>query len=86
MGFGLWLYTLLLPALGRADGVTPEWVQQGPLGIGWLRPESLFNLSGWDSLTHGVFWSLLANISLFIVISLRYRPTLNEQILKESAK
>lgn len=80
VGFGLWIYTLLLPALGRAGGYTPDWVQQGPLGFHWLRPESLFNLSGWDSLTHGVFWSLLTNISLFIVISLRYRPTLNEQI------
>lgn len=79
-GFGLWLYTLLLPALGKSGGHTPEWIQQGPLGLDWLRPESLFNLSGWDSLTHGVFWSLLANISLFVLISLRYRPTLNEQI------
>jgi Na+/proline symporter/signal transduction histidine kinase len=80
MGFGLWLYTLLLPALARTGGRTPDWVTQGPLGLDWLRPESLFNLSGWDSLTHGVFWSLLANISLFVLISLRNRPTLNEQI------
>lgn len=80
MGFGLWLYTLLLPALARTGGHTPDWVQYGPLGLDWLRPESLFNLSGWDSLTHGVFWSLLANISLFVLVSLRHRPTLNEQI------
>ena len=79
-GFGLWLYTLLLPNLARAGWLSAQWVHDGPFGLAWLRPQALFNLSGWDPLTHGVFWSLLANIGLFVFMSLRYRPDLNERI------
>ena len=79
-GFSLWLYTLLLPTLARAGWFATDWIEYGPFGLAWLRPQSLFNLSGWDALTHGVFWSLLANISLFVFFSLRYRPDLNQRI------
>jgi Na+/proline symporter/signal transduction histidine kinase len=79
-GFLLWLYTLLLPTLARAGWFATDWIEFGPFGLAWLRPQSLFNLSGWDALTHGVFWSLLANISLFVFFSLRYRPDLNQRI------
>lgn len=79
-GFALWIYTLLLPALLRSGGAGPEWLRAGPFGIDWLRPESLFKLAGWDALTHGVFWSLLVNTSLYVLLSLRFRPTLGEQI------
>ncbi len=79
-GFGVWIYTLMLPALLPAMGGSTEWLQTGPLGITWLRPQALFQLTGWDSLTHGVFWSLLVNISLFVVVSLRFRPGISEQL------
>ncbi|MFZ5843046.1 MAG: NahK/ErcS family hybrid sensor histidine kinase/response regulator [Pseudomonadota bacterium] len=79
-GFSLWLYTLLLPTLANAGWFDLLWLQHGPFGIDWLRPQSLFNLSGWDPVTHGVFWSLLANISLFVFFSLRHRPDLNQRI------
>lgn len=80
VGFALWAYTLLIPMFLSAEGNPPDWVINGPLGIAWLRPQSLFNLTGWDSVTHAAFWSLIANVSFFIVVSLRSRPTLNEQI------
>ncbi len=79
-GFLLWFYTLLLPTLARAGWFDSGWIEQGPFGLQWLRPQSLFSLSGWDALTHGVFWSLLANISLFVLFSLRNRPDLNQRI------
>ncbi len=79
-GFALWAYTLLLPTLSRAGGFDPGWLQDGPLGLAWLRPEALFGLVGWDALTHGTFWSLLANIGALLVVSARYRPSLEERI------
>lgn len=79
-GFAIWVYTLMLPALLPAMGVSTDWLQTGPLGIDWLRPQALFQLTGWDPLTHGVFWSLLINISLFVMISLRFRPGISEQL------
>ncbi|MGH8081912.1 MAG: NahK/ErcS family hybrid sensor histidine kinase/response regulator, partial [Lysobacter sp.] len=48
---------------------------------GWLRPEQLFGLLGWDALTHGTFWSLLFNIGAFLFVSVRQRPRLQEQLL-----
>jgi Na+/proline symporter/signal transduction histidine kinase len=79
-GFALWIYTLLLPTLSRAGWFDTGWLVVGPLGIEWLRPESLFGLRGWDAITHGTFWSLLMNILALLVVSARYRPSLDERL------
>lgn len=77
----LWLYTLLLPALARVGWLDTGWIEHGPLGVSWLRPEQLFGLTGWDALTHGTFWSLLFNIGAFLFVSVRQRPRLQDQLL-----
>src|SRR5690606_31416909 len=41
---------------------------------------SLFGLSSWDPLTHGVFWSLLGNVAAFVFVSMRKRPLLQDQL------
>ncbi|MFY2763857.1 NahK/ErcS family hybrid sensor histidine kinase/response regulator [Arenimonas sp. MALMAid1274] len=79
-GFALWTYTLLLPTLSRAGWLDTAWLAMGPLGIAWLRPESLFGLQGWDAITHGTFWSLLVNIGALLVVSARFRPSLDERL------
>jgi signal transduction histidine kinase len=43
-----------------------------------LRPEQLFGLAGLDSLTHALLWSLLANIGLFVAVSLARAPSARE--------
>jgi len=75
-GFAVWLYTLLLPAVSRSSA----WLQQGPFGWDWLRPQALFHLSGWDPVMHGTFWSLLVNVGCLVFISLRFRPSLEERL------
>lgn len=77
----VWTYTLLLPALARGGWFAADWIEQGPWGVAWLRPEQLFGLQGWDPLTHGVFWSLLLNVGAFVFMSMRKRPRLQEQLL-----
>ena len=42
---------------GLIDGML---LLKGPFGIGWLRPEALFNIA-FEPFTHGVFWSLTLN-------------------------
>lgn len=79
-GFIVWLYTLMLPAMLPAMGYHSDWLTHGLFGQAWLKPQELFYLSGWDALTHGVFWSLLINVGLFIVLSLRLRPSMQEQL------
>ncbi len=80
VGFGLWVYTLLLPALGHGGWLDMAVIEQGPFGIGWLRPQQLFGLSGWDPLTHGTFWSLLLNTGTMLLVSMRWRPGVNERL------
>ena len=79
-GFVVWAYTLLLPTLARSGWLDAGWVEAGPFGIGWLRPQQLFGLSGWDPLTHGTVCSLLANVTGLLLASMRWRPSLDERL------
>ncbi|MCH4246653.1 MAG: hybrid sensor histidine kinase/response regulator [Acinetobacter populi] len=89
VGFALWSYTLLFPTILRS---LPEqhqlWayhiLDDGPFYINWLRPEALFGFNSLAALTHGVIWSLGANILCFYGFSRRYRPSVAEQIQAES--
>ncbi len=80
LGFATWIYTLLLPAMTMAGGFDTGWLLNGPFGISWLRPQQLFGMSGWDSLAHGTFWSLLANVGALMVVSARWRPGVDERL------
>lgn len=75
-GFVVWAYTLLIPALAARDYT---WMEQGPFGIGALRPEALFGVQ-MDPLNHGVWWSLSINILLIVVGSLSRAATPLERI------
>jgi PAS domain S-box-containing protein len=81
LGALTWAYTLLLPALTQSSDAGAAWIAHGPFALSWLRPQQLFGLSGWDALTHGVFWSLLFNIGGLFLVSARMRPRLQEQLL-----
>jgi Na+/proline symporter/signal transduction histidine kinase/CheY-like chemotaxis protein len=80
VGYGLWLYTLLLPGLLAIEGAPPSWVTEGPAGLGLLAPQALFGLVPPDPLTHGVFWSLFANVLVLVAVSRLRRPSLDEQL------
>jgi PAS domain S-box-containing protein len=68
-GFALWLYTLIIPALVK-EGVFPaSLLETGPLGLTWLRPTAFLGLEGLDTISHGVFWSLLFNLGAYLVVS-----------------
>lgn len=89
VGFSLWAYTLLFPTILR--GLPTEYAAwandilfHGPFHINGLRPEALFGFHSLPSLTHGVLWSLGANIICYYIFSRRFRPTIPEQIQAES--
>ena len=79
LGFFTWVYTMLLPLLARS-GVVSENILDGPWQIGLLQPEALFGLTGWDPLTHALFWSMAANVAGYIVVSLFTRQDMIERI------
>ncbi|MBU6467506.1 MAG: histidine kinase, partial [Burkholderiales bacterium] len=51
VGFGVWVYTLMLPSIAKSGWLDAGFLTAGPWGIAWLRPESLWGLQGLDSLT-----------------------------------
>ncbi len=70
LGFMVWCYTLLLPALIKSDWIELNWLEAGPGGNPWLHPESLLGLSGLDTVSHGVIWTLIFNVTAFLIVSL----------------
>jgi len=80
VGFAVWAYTLLMPALLLASGSHLRILRDGPFGIGWLRPEALFGRSAMDPLTQGVFWSLTLNLAVYVAVSLLRSPGLRERL------
>ncbi len=79
VGFGVWFYTLLLPSLVQSGWLPLDFLNDGPFGIGLLRPQQLFGLR-FDPLSHGVFWSLIANVTTYVVVSVMSVPKLIEHI------
>ena len=77
-GFTVWLYTLLLPALARSEWLPIGLLENGPFGIGLLKPLALFGLSGLDQITHAMIWSMLANIGAYVGVSLIATPSAEE--------
>lgn len=68
-GFLIWAYTLVLPSFVNSGLLKADVLSEGPLGISWLKPDALFGLDQFDLITHSLFWSLLVNTTLFVVIS-----------------
>ncbi|MEI2623080.1 MAG: sensor histidine kinase [Giesbergeria sp.] len=75
MGFGVWVYTLMLPSIAKSGWLDVGFLTAGPWGVAWLRPESLWGLQGLDSLTHSLFWSLLTNCAAYVIVSLWRAPS-----------
>jgi len=78
VGCAIWLWTLVAP-IGVEAGLLPlSLMQNGPMGLSWLKPQALMGLDGLDPLSHGVLWSLLANV-LTLLIAQLIRPASLEQ-------
>ncbi|WP_341891055.1 sensor histidine kinase [Variovorax sp. YR752] len=77
-GFLLWTWTLLLPSIAKSGWLDRGFLAEGPFGVALLKPEQLLGLTGLDSLTHALLWSLLANLGAYIAVSLARAPSPRE--------
>ena len=73
LGFVVWAYTLLLPWTAMAGWLPLSFVENGPLGIGILKPQELLFLK-FDPLQHGVLMSLLGNVFAYVFVSMLRLP------------
>lgn len=79
LGFLMWCYTLLLPALASTGWVADNLINQGLWGLSWTRPTALFG-SDLDQTSHGIIWSLGINTVTYIVLSMLTRQRVREKI------
>ncbi len=79
VGSFVWLYTLLLPTL------MPDvaWVTNGLFGLHYLIPTALFTVDFLDPVSHGVFYSLSANLACYIFISWFSHRSVGEKLQAE---
>ena len=77
-GFLLWTYTALIPTIAKGHIWLGDLVRDGPFGIAALMPTNLFGLD-LDIWTNSVFWTLLVNCSLYVLVSLASKPSLDEE-------
>jgi|RhiMetdeSRZDD1v2_1073273.scaffolds.fasta_scaffold00067_56 Na+/proline symporter/nitrogen-specific signal transduction histidine kinase len=69
-GFLMWIYTLLLPSFARSGWIGQGFVEDGPFALALLKPYALFGLEGLDPIAHATIWTMLANVGLFVGVSL----------------
>lgn len=77
-GFLVWLYTLLLPSFAKSGWLPSGFLENGPWEISLLKPQELFGLQGFDEISHCLFWSMIANIGAYIIVSLMRTPNTKE--------
>jgi len=72
-GLLVWGYTAVVPLLVRSGTLPDTWLTAGPAGVAWLRPDALFGLTGMTPLTASLWWSVLINALVLVLVSL-WRP------------
>ncbi len=83
LGAVVWAYTLILPALARAEVLPMDLLLSGPWGLFWLKPEELFGLSVLPPLAQSLLWSLLANAGALTLCSLAGTQAGRERVVAQ---
>ncbi len=78
-GFAVWTYSLLLPSFARSGWITQSFIDSGPIGITLLKPNALFGLEGLDPISHATIWTMIANVGLFVGVSLMTSQSMIER-------
>ena len=73
-GFAVLTYTIFLPSLVPIGLIHQDFLTAGPFGIQLLKPYQLFGLQHFNPVSHAAFWSILANVSVYIAVSVFGRP------------
>lgn len=83
-GFSLWLFLVIIPVFARGGLFPDSILTDGLFGIPLLKPEDLFNLGIFDSVTNALFWSILLNTAAYLYVSVHTKQTEEEYELAVS--
>lgn len=78
VGFIVWSYCLILPAIMKSGWIDADILELGPWGLYWLHPEHLLGTE-MDKISHGALWSLAGNCIALVFGSLFSKVTGEEQ-------
>lgn len=79
LGAITWFYTLLIPSFSHSGWLSSTFIERGLFGISILKPTALFGLTGMDLWSHSLFWSMLFNISGYLIFSILLHQDEKEQ-------
>jgi Na+/proline symporter/signal transduction histidine kinase len=74
-GFAIWFYTLILPQFEDIRWIAVNVLNNGFFGIVLFNPTALFGMVNFSPIPHAVFWSMIFNISAFVLVSLFTKST-----------
>lgn len=80
VGFVVWAWTQFLPSFGVDAALSQAVFDNGPFGMGWLRPQALFGIEEIDPFLHAVFWSMSLNVGAFVIVSIVTFPNPLERL------
>ena len=69
----------MIPTMVNAGLLPDAILVNGPFGIIFLKPNQLFGLTGFDLLSHGVFWTTVFNLGSYILGSIIFKQSNEEQ-------
>ena len=78
-GFIIWFYTLLMPALLKAEVFSKGQFVDFLLYSDIFNPHALLGLKGLDKWSHSLFWGLFFNLLLYVGLSLFTRQKREEE-------
>lgn len=78
VGFIIWSYCLMLPAIMKSGWIDADILELGPWGLYWLHPEHLMGTE-MDKVSHGALWSLAGNCIALVLGSLLTKVSGEEQ-------
>lgn len=79
LGVGLWFFCLMVPQLIHAQVLQSTVIERGVLGLAWLKPTALFGVQ-LDTLSHGVLFSLGANVLGYLMVSMLAHAKLQDRL------
>jgi Na+/proline symporter/signal transduction histidine kinase len=78
-GFAVCTYTVLIPYAASASLIGKSFINKGLFGNHLLKPFGLFGLDYLDPVPHALFWSMFANVIVFMWASVNFRGNYRER-------
>ncbi len=79
-GFSIWFYTLIMPSLIEVGIVKNIGLVAAMTGSTMLNPDSMFGITGLGKWGNTLFWGMLANLMLYLGVSVFTRQTKEEEL------